>query len=67
MSTKWHPYTEPPKSGVYVTLRFGDDGERDAIGFFYEGHGCYYKSLTAMWQRASVHPTHWAEIEETQQ
>ena len=66
MSTKWHPYTEPPNNKGLVRLRFGDDGERDAFGFYHSGHGCYYKSLTGMWQRASVHPTHWAEIKETE-
>jgi len=64
VSTKWHPYTEPPESHKDVWLRFGDNGERDAIGFFHKGHGAYYKSLRAMHNLASVHPTHWAEIEE---
>ena len=67
MSTVWHPYTQPPEPFGIVRLRFGDDGERDTFGFYHDRHGCYYKSVTGMWQRASVHPTHWAEIEETQQ
>ena len=64
MSTIWHPYTEPPEPFVNVRLRFGDNGERDAIGFYHPGLGSYYKSRAAMHRHEAVHPTHWAEIEE---
>lgn len=62
MSTTWRPYTEPPDPFKNVWLRFGDNGERDAIGFFSDGLGSYYKSVAAMHRRESVHPTHWRPI-----
>lgn len=64
MSTAWHPRTKPPEAFRSVWLRFGDDGERDVIGFFHDVHRAYYTSVTAMKLPAPVHPTHWAEIQE---
>ena len=67
MSTVWHPYTEPPPPMKAVRLRFGDDGERDCEGFYSAAFGSYYKGGGAFYVHATVHPTHWAEIEEARQ
>lgn len=64
MSMKWHPYTQPPPQFGIVRLRFGDTGKPDTFGFYHDRHECYYDSVTAMWQRTSVHPTHWADIDD---
>ena len=67
MRTTWHPYTEPPEPMKYVRLRFGDDGQRDCNGFYSQIFGGYYRGESVMRHGCAVHPTHWAEIEETQQ
>lgn len=49
-----------------MMLRFGDDGERDTRGFYVRARGSYYASVDGFFRHQAVHPTHWAEIEETQ-
>ena len=66
MSTKWHSASTPPLSLQSVMLRFGDDGERDTRGFYVLARGSYYASADGFFRHQAVHPTHWAEIEETQ-
>ena len=67
MSTKWHPASTPPLSLQSVMLRFGDNGERDTRGFYVLARGSYYASAEGFFRGQAVHPTHWSEIEETEQ
>lgn len=49
----------PPHNNRHVTLRFGDDGERDRVGWY---DGSFYVSKEGQRQQKAVHPTEWFEI-----
>jgi hypothetical protein len=61
-SEDMRPASDPPDTCRRVVLRFGDDGRRDCIGFYWSDHGAFYKSDGGKSRLHSVHPTHWAEF-----
>jgi hypothetical protein len=54
-----HSVSSPPTDSRTVVLRFDDNGERDAPGFYWSAEGSWYTSLGS-----AVHPVGWIEYNE---
>jgi len=52
----------PPDTCRSVILNFGDNGERDCVGFWWAIEKSWYKRDGSKRRSNAVHPTRWKEV-----